>query len=215
MLIIHPPASPENAAQAILKAMQDERLTLRARGLLGLLLSHAGESWECGNLKSLAVAISKRQKVLTGKASGEGQHVVYTALCELEAAGYLARRICGDGVYPKVHIEVLDTPDAWDAVSPQSDRDRDCDVYVIGQHGSSVVKIGTTSSLQSRLKSLQSGYPLRLELLWHTSGGWGLEQFLHKCFAEKRLEGEWFDFGDQDPIDAVSEAALRRQRRSA
>lgn len=215
MLIIHPSVSPENAAQAILKAMQDERLTLRARGLLGLLLSHAGESWECGNLKSLAVEISKRQKVLTGKASGEGQHVVYTTLCELEAAGYLARRVGGDGVYPKVHIEVLDTPGAWETVPPQSDRDRDCNVYVIGQHGSSVVKIGTTSSLQSRLKSLQSGYPLRLEILWHMSGGWGLEQFLHKCFADKRLEGEWFDFGDQDPIDAASQAAIKRQRKSA
>lgn len=215
MLKIHPPVSPENAAQAILQAMQDERLSFRARGLLGLFLSHAGEVWECGNLKSLATDIANRQKALTGRASGEGQHSIHSTLQELEQAGYLARRLIGDGVYPRACIEIRDTPGAWEAVPPIEDRDRDSSVYVIGQHGNSVVKIGTTSSLQNRLRTLQSGYPLRLEVLWHTSGGWGLEQYLHRHFSDKRMEGEWFDFGDQDPVNAVSRVAFKRQRKTA
>jgi len=210
MLIIHPPASPENAAQAILNAMQDERLSLRARGLLGLLLSHPGENWEHCNLNSLAVQISKRQRVLTGAASGQGRQAIYNTLCELEEAGYMVRRLVGNGVNPESCIEVIDTPHVWDSIPPPADRDYDCDVYVVGQHGNPVVKIGTTASLQTRIRSLQSGYPLRLEPLWHTPGGWGLERYLHDQFADIRLEGEWFDFGDRDPVDAVLRAVVKR-----
>jgi hypothetical protein len=157
------------------------------------------------------VAISNRQRALTGKVNGEGQQAIYATLCEIEKAGYLARRVVGDGVNPKVHIEVLDSPGAWEAIPAQEDQDGNCDVYVIGQHGSSIVKIGTTASLQNRLRNLQSGYPLRLEILWRTPGGWGLEQYLHSHFAEKRLQGEWFDFGEEDPVDSVHYAAMERK----
>ncbi|MFI8872437.1 GIY-YIG nuclease family protein [Streptomyces sp. NPDC055243] len=211
MLIIHPAASPENAAQAILNAMQDERLSFRARGLLGLLLSHPGEKWDHCNLNSLAADISKRQKVLTGAASGQGAQAIRNTLCELEEAGYLVRRLIGNGVNPESCIEVIDTPGMWDSIPPPADRDHDCDVYVVGQYGNPVVKIGTTSSLQHRVRSLQSGYPLRLEALWRTPGGWGLERYLHDHFADIRLQGEWFDFGDRDPVDAVAKAANARR----
>ncbi|MER6135108.1 GIY-YIG nuclease family protein [Streptomyces sp. NPDC001815] len=213
MLIIHPPADPDRAVAAVLAAMQDERLSFRARGLLGLLLSRSGERWPHETLHSFAVAISDRQKALSGRIPGQGQAAIVAVLRELEEAGYLTRRLVGNGVHPQVCIEIIDTPGVWETVPMQEDRDADAKVYLIGQHGSSIAKIGTTASLQNRLRSLQSGYPLKLEILWHKRGGWGLERYLHGVFADRRIEGEWFDFGDEDPRDAVSDAAALRPSR--
>ncbi|MER6522564.1 GIY-YIG nuclease family protein [Streptomyces sp. NPDC001553] len=79
-------------------------------------------------------------------------------------------------------------------------------VYVIGSAGSTRVKIGTSVSPEKRLKELQTGNPNRLEVLWHTPGGRELEAQLHQVFAEYRGEGEWFDFGDVQPIGAIPSA---------
>jgi hypothetical protein len=88
--------------------------------------------------------------------------------------------------------------------------DDNSEVYLVGNCSSSVAKIGTTKNLQKRLSVLQVGYPLRLEVLWHRPGGWALEQYLHGCFADLRLKGEWFDFGMQDPVDAVMRAVAKK-----
>ncbi|MGW6941402.1 GIY-YIG nuclease family protein [Streptomyces xanthophaeus] len=79
-------------------------------------------------------------------------------------------------------------------------------VYVIGSAGSTRVKIGTSVSPEKRLKELQTGNPDRLEVLWHTPGGRELEAQLHQVFAEYRGEGEWFDFGDVQPIGVIPSA---------
>lgn len=202
VLIVHRPSNPEETAAAVLAAMQDERLNLRARGLLGLLLSHAGEEWSNQNMDGLARDISQRQRALTGIGS-EGRDAVRRTLGELEALGYLVRRRGGQGSFPQLFIEVFHTPGDVDIIPMPEGSDEGCEVYVVGGRDRSVVKIGTTKNLQSRVKTLQSGYPLQLEVLWHRPGGWALEQYLHKCFAKYRLEGEWFDFGKKDPVDEV------------
>ncbi|MEU2834963.1 GIY-YIG nuclease family protein [Streptomyces lavendulae] len=79
-------------------------------------------------------------------------------------------------------------------------------VYVIGSSGSTRVKIGTSVSPDKRLKELQTGNPDRLEVLWHTPGGRELEARLHQAFAAHRTEGEWFDFGDVQPIGLIPAA---------
>lgn len=76
-------------------------------------------------------------------------------------------------------------------------------VYVIGQHGSGVVKIGTTSSLRARLRTIQTGSPVRLEVLWSCAGGRHLEAYLHDAFSPLRLEGEWFNFGQYNPVGSA------------
>ncbi|MFD7098315.1 GIY-YIG nuclease family protein [Streptomyces xanthophaeus] len=76
-------------------------------------------------------------------------------------------------------------------------------VYVIGSAGSTRVKIGTSVSPDKRLKELQTGNPNRLEVLWQTPGGRELEARLHQAFAAYRAAGEWFDFGDVQPIGLI------------
>ncbi|MCX4967057.1 GIY-YIG nuclease family protein [Streptomyces sp. NBC_00654] len=79
-------------------------------------------------------------------------------------------------------------------------------VYVIGSAGSSRVKIGTSVCPEKRLKELQTGNPDRLDVLWYTPGGRELEAQLHQAFADQRVEGEWFDFGDVQPVGAIPAA---------
>lgn len=81
-------------------------------------------------------------------------------------------------------------------------------VYVIGEPGSSVVKIGLTwGSLEKRLYEIQLMSPVRLRVLWSCAGDNWVETGLHRRFADRRTHGEWFDFGDEDPISAISSAA--------
>lgn len=72
-------------------------------------------------------------------------------------------------------------------------------VYVIGQRGAALVKIGRTTNLERRLAAIQTACPNRVEVLWHTEGGSALERGLHAEFGHFREHGEWFDFGALDP----------------
>lgn len=78
-------------------------------------------------------------------------------------------------------------------------------VYVIGPTASSVVKIGTARNVKHRLSALQTSHPEKLEVLWTTRGGRGLERRLHGDLKAFRIIGEWFDFGENDPVQTVSE----------
>ncbi|MFJ8028453.1 GIY-YIG nuclease family protein [Streptomyces sp. NPDC096311] len=76
-------------------------------------------------------------------------------------------------------------------------------VYLIGSPGSPLVKIGWTDNPERRLRHLQTGSPVPLELLALFEGGHIAEAELHRRFADKRRHGEWFDLGS-DPVGAVS-----------
>lgn len=99
-------------------------------------------------------------------------------------------------------------------------------VYVIGTPGSSVVKIGVTNSLERRIRQIQTMSPVPLQLLWSCVGSIALEAALHREFADLRTHGEWFDFGDSDPVATIREvvpklkvvegkASQTRKRRAA
>lgn len=77
-------------------------------------------------------------------------------------------------------------------------------VYVVGAEGQRPVKIGHTGNVVNRIQNLQVGNPWPLELRAAYRGGRVLEQRLHSQFAALRLTGEWFDFGDQDPLVPIS-----------
>ncbi|MCX5528970.1 GIY-YIG nuclease family protein [Streptomyces sp. NBC_00006] len=209
MLIIHRPPSPDDLAAAVLAAMQDERLSLRARGLLGLLLSHPDEEWPHQTMADLAKVLSARQRALTGRARGEGRDAMRDLLNELEKAGYLVRRRGGSRSRPQLFIEIFHTPADVERI-PMPDGDGAAEVYLVGSFGSSIAKIGTSGSLQRRLSNLQTGYPLKLEILWHRPGGWALEDYLKTYFKDRKLEGEWFDFGEEDPMEAVLRAVAKK-----
>ena len=79
-------------------------------------------------------------------------------------------------------------------------------VYLIGSQGSGVAKIGRSSQVLARQRRIQHMSPVALELLWQHAGGADLETKLHRHFKDKRLHGEWFDFGEDDPVAAVESA---------
>ncbi|MER7692630.1 GIY-YIG nuclease family protein [Streptomyces sp. NPDC097610] len=76
-------------------------------------------------------------------------------------------------------------------------------VYLIGSADSPLVKIGWTDNPERRLRHLQTGSPVPLELLALFEGGHIVEAELHRRFADKRRHGEWFDLGS-DPVGTVS-----------
>ncbi len=76
-------------------------------------------------------------------------------------------------------------------------------VYLIGSPDSSLVKIGWTDNPKRRLRDLQTGSPVLLQLLAVFEGGPIVEADLHRRFADKRRHGEWFDLGP-DPVAVVS-----------
>lgn len=79
-------------------------------------------------------------------------------------------------------------------------------VYVIGSRRSTLVKIGTSTTLDRRLAELQSGSPLPLSILWQIEGDATLESLLHRHFKLLRRHGEWFDFRGLDAAVEVSAA---------
>lgn len=91
----------------------------------------------------------------------------------------------------------------------------DSHVYVIGGNGMPHVKIGTSTDLEARLKQLQPGAPVRLEVLWSTPGDSGLERQVHARLDNYRTYREWFDLTPLgDPVLAVQEAVRSIQGES-
>ncbi|MGW7617379.1 GIY-YIG nuclease family protein [Streptomyces antimycoticus] len=84
-------------------------------------------------------------------------------------------------------------------------------LYVVGQPGTSMVKIGITKNLRNRLKGLQTGSPVPLAVLWWHPGSLDLEEAVHREFDDCRASGEWFDFGVEEP-EILVEGAVRRLR---
>ena len=79
-------------------------------------------------------------------------------------------------------------------------------LYVIGEPAGSVVKIGRAGNVERRLRGLAASSPVRL-VLRHVEPGLGpAETDVHKTFDDWRLHGEWFDFSDTDPVQAVRDA---------
>lgn len=135
-------------------------------------------------------------------------------LAELRTAGYVMR---GDGWKSQAggHYLLFDrwqAPTVKGVLPPLPPRTYGRDVlYVIGQPGTAIVKIGVTKSLPSRLKSIQTGSPVPLRVLWWHPGSYDLEEFLHREFDDFRLHGEWFDFGVEEP-GALVELTVRAAR---
>ncbi|MGD6742963.1 GIY-YIG nuclease family protein [Streptomyces sp. BH106] len=83
-------------------------------------------------------------------------------------------------------------------------------VYLVGAEGLDLVKIGTTTDVDRRIRAMQTGLPLTLSVLWTCEGGRELERALHGEFRAQNRRGEWFDLVSLgDPVAVVSEAVRR------
>ena len=72
-------------------------------------------------------------------------------------------------------------------------------VYFLGEvYGA--VKIGVAVNLEKRIKTLQTAFPYKLTLIHSVQSDRAntLERELHKHFAAKRLNGEWFALNQED-----------------
>ncbi|MFI8792665.1 GIY-YIG nuclease family protein [Streptomyces sp. NPDC055105] len=182
---------------------QNNQLSLGARGLALYLLT-----LPAGTPISVAMVC---------ETTGTGRETATGYMRELEAI-HLVVRLVTRGARGRLKTICMLARDMTDTPVESVPRPfgehrlpirRDDVVYVIGQTGSPVVKIGVTKNLRSRLKGIQTGSPVRLEVLWSQPAGYELEAALHAHFSAKRLEGEWFDFGSSDPVEAVRVAAER------
>lgn len=70
-------------------------------------------------------------------------------------------------------------------------------VYFI--RAGNMVKIGHSHNPESRLKSIQTSNPVKLEMLHviRTRHQWSCEEKLHARFREDRVCGEWFVYSDR------------------
>lgn len=188
----------------------DQRLSHAARGLLMDILSRP-DGWEAN-----ADELSRVARQARGETRGEGRRAIRQLFAELESAGYMRRLQLrtSSGTFVTT-LEVTDVPHRWcdstirETVPPLPRRGEGNVVYVVGDDRSGVVKIGTTSNLARRLSGLQTGSAYVLRVLWSYGGDVELESYLHERFASLRMQGEWFDFGEADPVTEVSAATER------
>lgn len=85
-------------------------------------------------------------------------------------------------------------------------------VYLIGPVDAHTAKIGHSIAPEARLRQMQTANPTRLTILWTCPGGQRLERRLHSYLTGYRLHGEWFDFGELDPVDTVRQAVAEIYR---
>jgi hypothetical protein len=65
--------------------------------------------------------------------------------------------------------------------------------YVYFVAGGPFIKIGWSFLIKTRVASLQTGNPYKLELLGAIPGSIDTERELHEMFKKYRAEGEWFE----------------------
>jgi hypothetical protein len=76
---------------------------------------------------------------------------------------------------------------------------------VQGEHGGPIkIGLSNTTGLGSRVAALQTGYPYRLKVVRLLQGN--LEAELHSQFAHLRMNGEWFEPGEELLAFAGSDA---------
>lgn len=75
--------------------------------------------------------------------------------------------------------------------------------FVEGKEGEGV-KIGFTTDLKSRIRSLQTSTPHKLSLLNKIEDAFVEDEYkAHKFFSSCKLSGEWFDISEDDVEDYI------------
>lgn len=82
-------------------------------------------------------------------------------------------------------------------------------VYAIGSEDGPV-KVGITSNLLSRLRSLQNGSASKLDLIWvftahRRQEALDLERWFHENHVGCRLEGEWFNITAEEAAESLDD----------
>lgn len=80
-------------------------------------------------------------------------------------------------------------------------------VYVISEGPDGPIKIGKSADPEARLRTLQTGNPRQLRMIYacrfESEMADEVETCLHLELAESRLAGEWFDFSEDLILDYI------------
>ena len=87
-------------------------------------------------------------------------------------------------------------------------RNRKRRVYFMRQGNSNYYKIGCTTNLQQRLKSIQSYNPIKIKIVAEVKGCHKFEKYLHRLYDDYRIRGEWFEI----PSDILRELKTKKKR---
>ena len=94
-----------------------------------------------------------------------------------------------------------------ESVLPQDNRLRQY-IYVIKNPLNETVKIGVANDVDKRLKQLQTGAGIELELIYKSvicSNAFSIERDVHKHFEEYRTFGEWFKINPTEVINFLEQ----------
>jgi len=145
-------------------------------------------------------------RVLKSRLQAEGATETVTRIVQLKMPaldGKMREADCADGETLQEICRLIPAAALW----RRKDRTDDI-VYAIGLSDGSMVKIGTTTDLTARLRSLQNSSPVPLVLVWQMPGDGSLERRLHTYFAHRRAHGEWFSFADVDVVPELHAALV-------
>jgi predicted GIY-YIG superfamily endonuclease len=80
-------------------------------------------------------------------------------------------------------------------------------VYLLWNAQTRLYKIGISDNVERRKRELerQGGVPITIMGSWQAERPEDIERALHRYYAAKRREGEWFALADQD-VYAISHA---------
>ena len=87
-------------------------------------------------------------------------------------------------------------------------QNKDNDLYVINcldLNNNDLYKIGTTSNLEERLRTMSSGNPFELEVTFYAKGKGHMEEYFHNMFKHLHWKGEWYCLGIDELGDIRSE----------
>lgn len=70
-------------------------------------------------------------------------------------------------------------------------------IYFLQLGNNGPVKIGITKYLEPRIQSMQSCIPIPLQLVLTLRGNRLLEKKLHDRFAKHKIQGEWYELGNE------------------
>jgi Rha family phage regulatory protein len=89
-----------------------------------------------------------------------------------------------------------------ESVLPQDNRNRQY-LYIIKNPLNETIKIGVAQDVYKRLKQLQTGAGIELELIYQSlicSNAFSIEKNVHSHFEEYRTFGEWFKINPEEVI---------------
>lgn len=84
-------------------------------------------------------------------------------------------------------------------------------IYII-RNGFGHHKIGVSANPNSRVAELQTGSPVRLDIIYAAAldcSGYAIEEMAHEILARYRLKGEWFNCPLDIAVAAIGVAARR------